>query len=92
MAAPTTTSGAEPEVNAVQLVRLNLKYEFVTNNVKIGPGTVEVSEDVAEDLLRREAEYDTIERERLMSKEIIVDVSKATGTVFSGAGVDVSAL
>jgi hypothetical protein len=75
-----------------KLVRLNLKYEFVTNNVKYGPGVVEVNEDVAEDLLRRETEYDLIERERLQSKEIIVDVSAATGTVFSGAGVDVNTL
>lgn len=85
-----------------KLVRLNLKYEFKTHNVLQpdggyatlvhGPGKVEVEEAVAEDLLRREAEYDKLERERLESKDITVDVSAQTGTIFSGAGVDVTKL
>jgi hypothetical protein len=77
------------EVAAVEKVTINLKYELQTNGEAVGPGRVTVTTDIADDLLRREAEYDIIEKERLQSKEIMIDVSKATGQVFSGAGVSI---
>lgn len=52
-----------------------------------GPGRLTVNEETADDLLRRDAEYSTVEKERLESKEVMVDISKVTGHVLSGAGI-----
>ncbi len=63
----------------------NVKYDHLAGVWRLGPGTVEIDDATGDDLLRREAEYDALERDRLTSKEVIVD----TGAVFSGAGHDV---
>ena len=75
----------------VKELTINLKYEFQTNGKSYGPGKVTVSEDMADDLIRRETEHDANEKARLVSREIIVDISKVTGQVLSGAGQEVPA-
>lgn len=46
-------------------VKINLRVELVTNGKKYGPGTVEVPFSIAEDLERRQHEYEEDKRRQL---------------------------
>lgn len=71
-----------------ELTTVTLKYKHTTNSVQVspgeyqtfsyGPGEVEVTAEVAEDLLRRDASYDQIEEYRMIGGDYTGKVSVGT--------------
>jgi hypothetical protein len=51
---------------------VELRYDFRTNSTTYKKGTVEVSEEVAEDLERRQAEQDEVERKRFIPETVVL--------------------
>lgn len=59
-----------------KLVKIKLQNQFVTNGVAFGPGVVEVDEDTAEDLQRRQEEHTDYQLSLHRSKAINTDMGE----------------
>jgi fibronectin type 3 domain-containing protein len=68
--APAVTTVAPVEAAPTRVVEL--RYDFRTNSTTYKKGTVEVSEEVAEDLERRQVEQDEVERKRFIPETVVL--------------------
>lgn len=81
--AETIKEAVAVEAAAEKEMTIVLNTEFTTNGAKYGPGKVTVPELVAEDLLRRQEEYDKVEKFRLQGGDFTVKEALAS---FDAAG------
>lgn len=59
-----------------KLVKINLQDQFQTNGIVYGPGVVEVDEEMAEDLRRRQDEHTEYKLSLHRSKAINTDMGE----------------
>ena len=78
---PVVEEAVEKEVKEVKeapkkLVKINLQDQFQTNGIVYGPGVVEVDEEMAEDLRRRQDEHTEYKLSLHRSKAINTDMGE----------------